>query len=217
MTAIQLQDPAFDDVPEAARGAPSVTQLLDELRAGRREAFDEILPLVYHELRRVAHRERAVRPSDTLFTTALVHELYLKLARSHADWRNRAHFMRAAAVAMRHILVDHARRRMAGKRGGPQRAITLDDALTIVDSKAELLLELHEALDRLAELDERLALVVECRFFGGMTEQETAEALHVNERTVRRDWAKARCLLQQELGVVPTPSGVSDIGSVAGR
>ncbi|MEP6494728.1 MAG: ECF-type sigma factor [bacterium] len=178
----------------------SITELLADLRAGQRDALDRILPLVYHELRRTARRELAVRPSDTLLTTALVHELYLKFSRSpRADWRNRAHFLRAAAVAMRHILVDRARRRTAEKRGGPHRTVTLDDGLTAADTQAESLLELHEALDQLALLDERLARVVECRFFGGMTEQETADALRITERTVRRDWVKARGLLYQAL------------------
>jgi len=200
MSAIQRPEPALASPRGLNDSTASITDLLEDLRAGRREAFDRILPLVYHELRRVAHRELAVRPSDTLFTTALVHELYLKLSRSpRADWRNRAHFLRAAAVAMRHILVDRARRRTAEKRGGPHRTVTLDDGLTAADSQAESLLELHEALDQLAILDERLARVVECRFFGGMTEQETAEALRVNERTVRRDWVKARGLLYQAL------------------
>ena len=188
--------------PTLGSDAPSVsvTELLDDLRSGRRDAFDRIVPLVYHELRRTARRELASRPSDTLFTTALVHELYLKFSRSpRAEWRDRAHFLRAAAVAMRHILVDRARRRAAEKRGGAQRAVTLDDSLTAADEQAESLLELHDALDQLAILDERLARVVECRFFGGMTEQETADALHITERTVRRDWVKARGLLYQAL------------------
>ena len=179
----------------------SITELLGDLRAGRREAFDQILPLVYHELRRAARRELAVRPSDSMSTTALVHELYLKFSRAErTDWRNRAHFLGVASVAMRHILVDRARRRRAEKRGGPLRHVTLDDELTAADSQAESLLELHEALDKLATLDERLARVVECRFFGGMTEQETAEALHIAVRTVRRDWIKARGLLYRALG-----------------
>jgi RNA polymerase sigma factor (TIGR02999 family) len=178
----------------------SVTELLADLRAGRREAFDRMLPLVYEQLRRIAQRELAVRPSDTLSTTALVHELYLKFSRAdRADWRNRAHFLGVAAVAMRHILVDRARRRTAEKRGGLHRHVTLDDELTIANDQAESLLELHEALDHLATIDERLARVVECRFFGGMTEQETAEALLITERTVRRDWVKARGLLYRVL------------------
>jgi RNA polymerase sigma factor (TIGR02999 family) len=182
--------------------ATQVTELLAELRSGKREAFDQILPLVYHELRRVARRELAVRPNDSLSTTALVHELYLKFARAErADWRNRAHFLSVASVAMRHILVDRARRRAAEKRGGPLRHVTLDDTITAAASEqAESLLEIHEALDQLAQLNERLARVVECRFFGGMTEQETAEALHIGVRTVRRDWIKARGLLYHALG-----------------
>ena len=178
----------------------SITELLGDLRAGRREAFDQMLPLVYAQLHRAARRELANRPSDSLSTTALVHELYLKFSRSErADWRDRAHFLGVAAVAMRHILVDRARRRTAEKRGGPMRHVTLEDDLTPADGQAESLLELHEALDDLAKLDERLARVVECRFFGGMTEQETADALHIAVRTVRRDWIKARGLLYQAL------------------
>ena len=177
----------------------SITELLADLRAGRREAFDQMLPLVYRELRVAARRELAVRPSDSLSTTALVHELYLKFSRAGAaEWQNRAHFLGVASVAMRHILVDRARRRGAEKRGGGQRQITLDDAI-VGDSQAESLLELHEALDELAKLNERLARVVECRFFGGMTEQETAEALDIAVRTVRRDWTKARGLLYDAL------------------
>jgi len=185
----------------AAADATNVTELLAELRSGRREAFDQILPLVYHELRRVARRELAVRPNDSLSTTALVHEMYLKFARAErTDWRNRAHFLSVAAVAMRHILVDRARRRAAEKRGGPHRHVTLDESLAPANDQAESLLELHEALEHLARIDQRLARVVECRFFGGMTEQETAEALHIGVRTVRRDWIKARGLLYHALG-----------------
>lgn len=185
----------------ATDDATNVTELLAELRSGRREAFDQILPLVYHELRRVARRELAVRPNDSLSTTGLVHEMYLKFARAEkADWRNRAHFLSVASVAMRHILVDRARRRSAEKRGGLQRHVTLDESLAPADDHAESLLELHEALEHLARIDQRLARVVECRFFGGMTEQETAEALHIGVRTVRRDWIKARGLLYHALG-----------------
>src|ERR1044071_10143677 len=123
------------------RGDPeSITQLLTDLRAGRREAFDRILPLVYHELRRAARRELAVRPSDSMSTTALVHELYLKFSRAErADWRDRAHFLGVAAVAMRPLLVDRARRRAAEKRGGPSQHVTLDDELTATDNRAESL------------------------------------------------------------------------------
>jgi RNA polymerase sigma factor (TIGR02999 family) len=202
-TSVAMIEPqrAIDRPAAPLDPGSSITQLLADLRGGRREAFDQILPLVYHELRRAARRELANRPSDSLSTTALVHEMYLKFSRAERnDWRNRAHFLGVASVAMRHILVDRARRRKAEKRGGPHRHVTLDDGLTAADSQAESLLELHEALDHLANLDERLARVVECRFFGGMTEQETAEALHVTVRTIRRDWIKARGLLYQALG-----------------
>ena len=178
----------------------SVTELLGQLRGGRREAFQDILPLVYEELRRIAHRELSARPSDTLCTTALVHELYLKLVDAESvDWEGRAHFLGVAAVAMRYILVDRARRRCAEKRGGARRRITLDDDAIGADDQAESLLELDDALSRLALIDPRLARVVEMRFFGGMTEAETATALGVTERTVRRDWVKARGLLYQAL------------------
>jgi RNA polymerase sigma factor (TIGR02999 family) len=201
MSALPEQHFAIEHSPESSDDATDITELLADLRAGRREAFDRIVPLVYHELRRTASRELAVRPSDTLSTTALVHELYLKFSRSQsADWRNRAHFLGVAAVAMRHILVDRARRRTAEKRGGLYRNVSLDEQLTATDDSAESLLELHEALDQLALLDARLARVVECRFFGGMTEEETAEALGITARTVRRDWVKARGLLYQALG-----------------
>ena len=196
-------DPATPDVAalELSAEHTAITGMLADLRAGKQEAFDQMLPLVYNELRRTARRELAARPSDTLSTTALVHELYLKFARTqHADWQNRAHFLGVASVAMRHILVDRARRRRAGKRGGIQAAVTLDEGLVGTDPRADSLLELHEALDQLALLDPRLARVVECRFFGGMTELETAEALAVTERTVRRDWVKARGLLYRALG-----------------
>ena len=199
MTLPQLA-PSLRLAPNTSDDATTITEMLADLRAGRREAFDRILPLVYHELRRAAKRELMIRPSDTLSTTALVHELYLKLSRAErADWRNRAHFLGVAAVAMRHILVDRARRRTADKRGGHHRHVTLEDGVAASDSRAESLLELHEALDQLAVIDARLARVVECRFFGGMTERETAEALSITERTVRRDWVKARGLLYQAL------------------
>jgi RNA polymerase sigma factor (TIGR02999 family) len=206
MPAIHDPISALEPSSATADSAPSITQLLEDLGAGRRDAFDRMLPFVYHELRRAAHRELARRPSDTLFTTALVHELYFKFSRTpNANWRNRAHFLRAAGVAMRHILVDRARRRMAEKRGGALGTVTLDDELALADSQAERVIELHDALDELAQLDDRLVRVVECRFFGGMTEQETADALSVTERTVRRDWVKARAILHRSLAGDSTP------------
>lgn len=194
----------------------AITALLADLRAGRREAFDQIVPLLYHELRRLAQRELTMRPSDTLSTTALVHELYIKFSRTrNADWQNRSHFLGVAAVAMRHILVDRARRRSAEKRGGPNAFVTLDDAVVASEQQAESLLELHEALEQLALINERLARVVECRFFGGMTEAETGEALGIDERTVRRDWVKARALLFQALSH-ETSQALGSLGARAG-
>jgi RNA polymerase sigma factor (TIGR02999 family) len=200
----------------------AVPKLREELRAGRTEALDQILPLVYDELRRTARRELAVRPSDSLSATALVHEVYLKFSRAqNSGWENRAHFLSVAAIAMRHILVDRARRRTADKRGGTQRPVTLDDALVeaLPDgaSNPESLLELDEALDDLAKIDERLARVVECRFFGGMTEEETAESLGITARTVRRDWTKARALLYRALNDPPSHSGQHRSFATAGR
>ena len=172
-----------------------------ELRSGRREALDTIVPLVYGELRRIAHRQLAARaPGATLQTTGLVHEAYLKLVdQSRARWSDRAHFLAVASLAMRHVLVDRAKARGRLKRGGGQGRITFDEDRIAVDDRPETLLELDEALTRLAELEPRLARVVECRFFGGLSEEETARALDVTARTVQRDWAKARMLLRRAL------------------
>ncbi|MGH7710850.1 MAG: ECF-type sigma factor, partial [Gemmatimonadaceae bacterium] len=156
---------------------------------------------VYEELRAIAHRQLAAMGRDgTLQTTALVHEAYLKLVdQSRAQWQDRAHFLALASLAMRHVLVDRAKARAALKRGGDHRKITLDEEEIGVDDQPEALLQLHEALNRLAELQPRLARVVECRFFGGLTEDEIAEALGLTARTVQRDWAKARMLLRRAL------------------
>jgi RNA polymerase sigma factor (TIGR02999 family) len=186
---------------DQAREAAARNDLLMELRSGRHGAIDQLIPLVYNELRVIAHRQLAARArGSTLSTTALVHETYLKLVdQSRADWRDRAHFLAVASIAMRHVLVDRAKARATLKRGGERRRITLDDAHIAVDDQAEALLQLDEAMNRLAALQPRLARVVECRFFGGLTEDEIAEALGVTVRTVQRDWAKARMLLQREL------------------
>ena len=136
----------------------------------------------------------------TLSTTALVHEAYLKLVQRSPDrWQNRNHFLAVASLAMRHVLVDCAKARATLKRGGEQRRLTLDEAEVGIDDQAESLLQLDDALARLAAVDPRLVRVVECRFFGGMSEEEIAGALGVTVRTVRRDWVKARILLQQAL------------------
>jgi RNA polymerase sigma factor (TIGR02999 family) len=180
---------------------PDLTALLIDLRAGGRRAVDRLLPLVYDELRTVAHRLlQRENTGHTLTTTALVHESYLRLVdQRRVEWTDRAHFFAVAAMAMRRILVDYARKQRATKRGAGQPALPLDDAVALADERAEELLALNEALTRLARLDGRLARVVECRFFGGLTTEETAAALAVTARTVERDWAKARSWLYQEL------------------
>ncbi len=180
---------------------PQITDLLAELRHGRSEALNRLFPMIYGELRRIAHRQLGpAGGGQTLGTTALVHEAYLKLVdQSRAQWQDRAHFFAVAAMAMRQILVDHARQHRALKRGGERRRVSLDEAMLPVEDQAEIVLQLNEALTRLAALDARLARVVECRFFGGLTEEETAEALGITARTVRRDWVKAKGLLYQDL------------------
>lgn len=181
---------------------PTWSQALAEMRdGGGRAALDQLLPGVYRELCAIAHRQLAAAPPGaSLQTSELVHEAYLKIAeQSGATWQDRAHFFALASVAMRHILVDRAKARTALKRGGPGRKITLDEELIAVADQAEALLDIHEALEGLAATDARLARVVECRFFGGMSEDEIAEALGVTARTVQRDWAKARMLLRRAL------------------
>lgn len=181
--------------------APDITDLLLAWRAGDPSAVDRLFPLVYEQLRRIAHHQLGrERPDHTLDTTALVHEAYLKLVdQTRAQWADRAQFFAVAARAMRRILVDYARRHRALKRGGERAQINLDDVALVADVRAEALIALDEALVRLAELDERLSRVVECRFFGGLTEEETAEALAVTPRTVQRDWVKAKGWLYQAL------------------
>jgi RNA polymerase sigma factor (TIGR02999 family) len=182
-------------------GQPDITGLLVAWRAGDRAAFDRLLPLVYDELRRIAHRQLGRERTDhTLGTTALVHEAYLKLVdQTRAQLVDRTHFFTVAARAMRRILVDYARRHRAVKRGGAQAPVSLDETTIVADQRAETLVALDEALTRLAAVDVRLSQVVECRFFGGLTEEETAEALAVTARTVRRDWVKAKGWLSHAL------------------
>jgi len=178
---------------------------LAQLQSGRRDALDGLVPLVYNELRDIAHRHLRMRsPANgadaTLATTALVNEAYLKLVdQSRARFHDRAHFLALAAVAMRHVLTDRARSRIALKRGGMRRQVTLEDGALASDDSPETLLEIDEAITQLGEIDPRLVRVVECRFFGGLSEEEIAEALGITVRTVQRDWAKARMLLRRSL------------------
>ena len=182
-----------------------VTVLLTRLKEGDRAAYDELMPTVYDQLRRIARRQISrLGGSETLSTTALVNEAFLKLSESRSQsWEDRVHFFAVAANAMRHILVDYARKRNALKRGGPQRPLSLDDAQVAIKDQAETVVILDDALTKLAKLNPRLTQVVECRFFGGLTENETASALGVTARTVRRDWVKARAWLYREMKVDP--------------
>lgn len=169
-----------------------------------RASLDRLMPLVYDELRVIAHRHLRRRSNGadaTLATTALVNEVYLKLVdKTDGYWRDRSHFLALASVAMRHILIDNARARVAGKRGGHRAHVTLDEEAIAYDRSPHALLEIDDALTALAKTDPRLAQVVECRFFGGLSEEETALALGVTTRTIQRDWQKARVLLRRTLG-----------------
>ena len=178
-----------------------VTDLLVAAREGDPAAFREAFPLVYDVLRRIAHRKLGGERAGHTFATAdLVHEAYLKLV--HLDrvaWQGRAQFLALAAHAMRNILVDYALRRNAAKRGGGGARVTLDDALVGEDALGTDVLAVHTALERLAAVDDRQARVIECRFFAGMSIEETAEALGVSTATVKREWALARAWLNREL------------------
>jgi RNA polymerase sigma factor (TIGR02999 family) len=185
-------------LPSSSTG---ITELLLEYRNGRRDALDRVFALIYDDLRHVAHAQLAGEADGhTLSTTALVHEAYLRLVDlTRMDWRDRVHFLSMAARAMRRVLIDHARRHLAQRRGGGARPVTMDEAMVPSDLPAETLVALDDALERLGNLNPRLVQVVECRYFGGMTEEETAQALGVTSRTVRRDWIKARGWLRQAL------------------
>ena len=176
---------------------PDVTSLLIQLQGGRREAFESLVVLMYDDLRMLARRHLRFQGSMiTLHTSGLVHEAYLKLAdRTRLSWENRGHFLAVYTKVMRNILIDMARSRLAVKRGGDRVKVTLDEHHNKVEAQADELLAIDQALDKLAGLDERLARVVECRFFAGLNEEETGLALGVSDRTVRRDWIKARTIL----------------------
>jgi len=170
---------------------------------GSQDSLNTLMPQVYDDLRAIARRQLAIRAGGgTLSTTGLVHEAYLKLvAQARVSWKDRAHFVALAALAMRHVLVDRAKARLAGKRDGERQRISFDEAVIPSEDQPELLLELSDAIDQLARVEPRLAQVVDCRFFGGMSEDEVAEAMGVTTRTVQRDWAKARMLLRRALAL----------------
>lgn len=186
--------------------AGEITLLLKACRGGDKGAFDALVPRVHDELRRMAHRQlRDVRPGQTLDTMALVNEAYLRLVDGAGlDWQNRFHFFGVTARVMRWIVVDHVRTRVARKRGGDVAFTSLDPELAGARSETEIVLAVNRAVEKLALFNERLARVVECRFFGGMDEEEIAAALGVSTRSVQRDWKRARAWLQQELGAPPS-------------
>ena len=178
-----------------------VTQLLVSLSKGDQEAASKLIPLVYDELRRLArHYMRRERSDHTLQTTALVHEAYLRLVEQcETNWQNRAHFFAIAAQLMRRILLDHARACRTDKRGGEHERLPLEETLVFSPKKSAELIALDEALNRLSELSPRQSQIIELRFFGGLTVEETAEVLGIAPKTVKRDWSVARAWLHREV------------------
>jgi RNA polymerase sigma factor (TIGR02999 family) len=191
----------------------AVSEALLAYRGGSPGAFDRLVALVYEDLRRIARRQLGRwRPGYTLNSTGLVHEAYLKMVdQSRASWQDRSHFFAVSARAMRQIIVDHARHRGRQKRGGDRKLTTLDDDMNPIAADADRILLIHDALDRLTTVDARLTQVVECRFFAGFSEEETAEILGVTSRTVRRDWLRARAWLHQLMdGASEPPASAPD-------
>ena len=188
-----------DSIPTPVSAA--ITEVLLQARDGDRETVDRLFGQVYDELRRVAHRAlRGELTGHTLSTTGLVHEAYFKLVdQTRVEWQDRGHFFGVASRAMRQILVEYARRRGAVKRGVQLRAVALEEGLVPAEERAVALLAVDEALTRLAEHDPAMARVVECRFFAGLSEEETAEATGTSLRTVQRQWRRAKAWLYQEL------------------
>jgi len=188
-----------------------VTQLLIEIKRGSRNAEDRLIPLVYSELRRIAAQcLRRESPGHTLQPTALVHEAYLRLTRmQEIDWQSRSHFFAIAATLMRRILVDHARAHLAQKRGLGWKAVEIEDAVLVSPERSEDIIALDDALQLLAQLDERQCRIVELRFFSGMSEEEAGQVLGISARTVKRDWRIAKAWLYNQLNRQVNESGKS--------
>lgn len=184
-----------------ASPSSDITILLSKLTRGNQEAAEKLIPLVYDELKRFARSYmRRERPDHTLQATALVHEAYLKLVKQQAvDWQSRAHFFGIAAQLMRRILIDHARGHLREKRGGANEVLPLDEALVFSPERSEEFVQLNEALERLSKLDARQSRIVELRYFGGLSVDETAEFLGISPKTVKRDWSVAKAWLHAEL------------------
>jgi RNA polymerase sigma factor (TIGR02999 family) len=190
----------------------AVTRALASAASGDHDAANLLWQLTYEELHRIAERHLYRERGDhTLSATALVHEAYVRLIdQTRVEWKDRGHFFAVASQACRRILVDYARKRHAQKRGGAAVKVTLDTGVSQVDEQTEEILALHEALERLGEIDERLTKLVELRYFGGLSEEETAESLGVSARTVRRDWVKAKAWLYNELFGDDEPAAAAD-------
>ena len=201
---VTLGEPAQSNgglCPDERISCREVTRLLSKWSQGDASALEKLTPLVYDELRRIAHHYMVgARPDHTLQTTALVNEAYLRLAdQTHPHWSNRAHFYAVAAKAMRQILVNYAMSYNAQKRGGGVQKIELDQAALVADAQSKEVVELNEALDRLGALDPRKAQVVELRYFGGLNQAEIADVLKISPVTVRREWRFAKAWLHNEL------------------
>lgn len=188
----------------------NITELLDAHAKGDAKAFDRLMPLIYEELHRMAERRlMGERPDHTLSPTELVHEAYLKLIKfDRIHWQNSRHFFAIASRVMRNILVDYAVKQKSEKRGGKQQQVPLGNPEATGDIEISDILSIHHALQRLAKFDDRLVQVVECRFFGGLTIDETAQALGISSPTVNRDWCLARAWLNRELNESNTREGV---------
>ena len=185
-----------------ARTQEQVTRLLSAIDRGEADAVDRLLPLIYDELKLLARAQlRGQTPGDTLNTTGLVHEAYMRLAGAESPGsRSRVQFFALAATAMRSVIVDHARKRNAEKRGGGRRRVPLDNAVDVIERQGVDVLALHEALTNLAQIDERKARVVELRYFVGMSVEETAHVLDISAPTAKREWRAAKAWLKQMLG-----------------
>ena len=182
--------------------AQNVTEMLNDWRNGDQEALDRLIPLVYDELRRqAAGYLRRERPGHTLPSAALIHEAYLRLInQQNIEWNSRAHFFAMAARLMRQILVDHARKRLAAKRGGSDIRVSLEEGMAVSQGRTVDLVALDEALTRLAAIDPQQSRIVELRYFSQLSVEETAEALGISPRTVKRDWNVAKAWLRQQIG-----------------
>jgi RNA polymerase sigma factor (TIGR02999 family) len=189
-----------------------VTQLLVQWKGGDRESLDRLIPLVYKELRLIAQRFlRQERPGHTLQSTALVHEAYMRLVdQSRTNWQNRAHFFGVAATIIRNILVDHARARQATKRGGPMPTLSLEEAVALPRKRDLELIAVDDALLSLSQFDPQQSRIVELRFFGGLTIEETSEVLRISESTVKRDWILAKTWIGRALANSENRSSATD-------